>query len=78
MAYAMLGIPSVVFPLIFMRTPRLLQIGGLLLASSGVMSIAAFIGLLASVGYLTSLSVAGGVVFLTSLFPIAVHFLKTK
>lgn len=78
MAYAVLGIPSIVFSLIFMRTPRLLQIGGFLLALSGVMSIVAFIGLLTSIGYLTLLSVAGGVVFLISLFPISIHFLKLQ
>ena len=78
MAYAVLGIPSIVFPVISMRTPRLLQIGGILLALSGVMSIVAFFGLVSSIGYLTSLSIAGGIVFLISLFPISIHFLKTK
>jgi len=58
-------------------TNNLKIIGGVLLAISGVMSIAAFAGTILSIGYLTGLSVAGGVVFLLSLVPITRHYLTT-
>lgn len=76
LSYAVLGIPSLIFPHFMMKRPRVLLVGGILLALSGIMSIAAFTGTVLSIGYLTGLSVAGGVVFLFSLIPITWHFLR--
>ena len=76
MAYALLGIPSIILPLIGLRKPRFLAIGGYLLITSGILSIIAFLGILTKIGYLLNLSIFGGVVFLFSLLPISIHFLK--
>jgi len=75
MAYALLGIPSIILPLIGLRGSRLLAVGGFLLIASGILSIIAFLGILTSIGYLTNLSTVGGAVFLFSLLPISFHFL---
>ncbi|MCP4600248.1 MAG: hypothetical protein GY847_06900 [Proteobacteria bacterium] len=74
-SYAVLGIPSVIFPVIAFRHERGLRIGGSLLAISGLFSIIAFVGVVFSLRYLLFLSPVGGVVFLVSLFPISRHFL---
>ena len=78
MAYALVGIPSIIFPLISMRKPGLLAAGGYLLMSSGILSILAFLGILISAGFLILLSVAGGIVFLISVFLISYHFLNNE
>ena len=73
-AYAVLGIPSIVFPLVWFRGSKILVTAGFLLALSGVLSVIAFIGLILEVGYLTSVSIVGGIVFLLSLLPTAYYF----
>ena len=75
MAYALIGIPSIIFPLIGMRKTGLLAVGGYLLMASGILSILAFLGILISAGFLILLSVAGGVIFLISLILISYYFL---
>ncbi len=75
-AYAALGIPSIIFPVIALRHEKGLRIGGLLLGLSGVLSIIAFVGVLFALRFLLVLSPLGGFVFLVSLFPIARHFLR--
>ena len=78
LAYAILGIPFIIFPLIWFRHSKLLMISGVLLATSGVLSIIAFIGLVAGIGFLTPLSIISGIAFVTSLFPVAYYFLSAK
>ncbi len=74
LAYAILGIPSIIFPLVWFRNSKILRMGGFLLAISGILSIVAFIGLIANIGFLTHLSIAGGIIFLLSLIPLAYYF----
>ena len=48
MAYALLGIPSIILPLIGLREPKYLAVGGYLMMASGIFSILAFTGILNS------------------------------
>lgn len=63
LAYAILGIPSIIFSLIFFRSTKILKLGGLLLLPSGVLSILAFVGLITGLVFLTSLSILSGIIF---------------
>ncbi len=78
LAYAILGIPSIIFPILIMRKPKILAIGGLLLLISGVLAIIAFAGTLISTRYLTTVSVIGGILATLADFFIAYHFLFGK
>ena len=78
LAYALLGIPSIIFPLAWFRNSNPLKIGGFFLAVSGVLSIIAFIGIISGLGFLTFLSIISGIAFLFALFPIAYYFFKKE
>jgi hypothetical protein len=78
LAYAMLGIPFILFPLVWFRHSRPLVIGGILLAISGVLSIIAFVGLVAGFGFLMPVSIISGITFYLALFPLAYCFFSKK
>jgi hypothetical protein len=78
LAYAILGIPSIIFPILIMRKPLVLACGGIMLMTSGVLAIIAFLGTLVSTQYLTSISIIGGILATLANFPIAYHYLFSK
>jgi hypothetical protein len=78
LAYAILGIPSIIFPILVMRKPVVLACGGVLLLISGILSVIAFTGTIIHNQYFTSVSVVGGIFATLAHFPIAYHFLFGK
>lgn len=75
LAYGVLGIPSIIYPVLIMRKPRILAFGGIMLFLSGVLAIIAFSGTLFFTRYFTSISIIGGILATLADFPIAYHFL---
>jgi hypothetical protein len=75
LAYAILGIPSVIFGILLMKKEAALRIGGVLLAVNGVACIAGFIGIVAQIPWLSQGSLLGGVLFLLALIPLSWAFL---
>lgn len=74
LAYAVLGIPSLILGMLFFRAGRPLRPGGLLLAVSGALSILGLIGLGIGSMLLNSLTLVSGAVFLLALFALAWAF----
>jgi hypothetical protein len=66
LAYAVLGIPSIIFSVIIFRSSSV-QAGAVLLGLSGVASIIGFMGIVARHGWLSQGSLVGGVLFLLAL-----------
>jgi hypothetical protein len=77
LAYAALGIPSLILGVLLFRKARRLRPGGMLLAVSGVLSIVALIGVGVGSALLSSLVMLSGFLFLIALVPLAIFFLKT-
>jgi hypothetical protein len=67
LAYALLGIPSIIFGLLMAPESPLLRIAGRLLVLNGLACIAGWVGLLANNPTLAQGSLAGGVIFLGAL-----------
>jgi len=67
LAYAVLGVPSVIFGVLIMKSHRLVRPGGVLLGLSGVASIAGFVGIVAQTPWLAKGSLVGGILFLLAL-----------
>jgi len=67
LAYAVLGVPSVIFGVLLYRETRA---GGALLALNGVACAVGFAGIIADSAALSLGSVAGGVLFLCALIPV--------
>jgi hypothetical protein len=76
LAYALLGIPSLLFGMLLRRTPGLLRWGGTLLALNGVACWIGAAGALAGSALLASGTTLGGILFLLALAPISVAFLR--
>jgi hypothetical protein len=76
LAYALLGIPSLLFGLLLRRTGGLLRWGGTLLALNGVACWIGAVGALAGSALLASSTTIGGILFLLALAPISVAFLR--
>lgn len=76
LAYAVLGIPSILFGLLLWKYPGALRWGGLLLALNGVACILGVVGFLAGNALLSQGVMIGGVLFLLALFPMSWAFLK--
>jgi hypothetical protein len=76
LAYAILGIPSIIFGLILLKEGGLKRLAGLLLALNGVACIAGVVGILMNNKLLSNGSVVGGVLFLLALIPMAWAFLR--
>jgi len=71
LAYAILGIPSIIFGLLLTRYGRAIRAGGILLALSGFVSILGFAGLLVQNSTLAFIGAAGsGALFWIALFPL--------
>jgi hypothetical protein len=74
LAYALLGIPSMIFGIILIQKNALWQIAGWLLALNGISCILGIIGLTTQNELLSFGSLVGGVLFLAALFPLALAF----
>lgn len=77
LAYAALGIPSLILGILLVRNARRLRLGGVLLAVSGALSIVALIGVGVGSVLLSSLVMLSGFLFLIALIPLANFFFKT-
>lgn len=75
LAYAVLGIPSLIYGAMLARGHGLLRAGGVLLALSGVACIVGMVGVILQDSLLSAGSVAGGVLFLLALVPLGPAFL---
>jgi hypothetical protein len=78
LAYAILGIPSILFGLLLWKNPGALRWGGLLLALNGAACILGVVGFLTGSALLGRGVMIGGILFLLALFPISWAFLKEK
>ncbi|MBN2500321.1 MAG: DUF4386 family protein [Anaerolineales bacterium] len=78
LAYAILGIPSILFGLLLWKYPRTLRWGGLLMALNGAACILGVVGFLTGNALLGQGVMIGGILFLLALFPLSWAFLKEK
>ncbi|MFC1532761.1 DUF4386 family protein [Thermodesulfobacteriota bacterium] len=78
LAYAVLGVPSIIFGVLMVKSDPALRLGGILLGISGIASIAGFIGIAVQRTWLGQGSTIGGVLFLLALVPISWAFLRRK
>lgn len=78
LAYAILGIPSLIFGVALMRVGSGMTLAGLLLVLSGAASIIGLIGLMAASPLLRLGSVAGGGLFLLALFPLTLELYRER
>ena len=76
LAYAALGIPSLILGVLLFRKALQLRLGGVLLAVSGALSIVALIGVGVGNALLSGLVMLSGFLFLIALVPLAIFFLK--
>ena len=67
LAYAVLGVPSVIFGVLMLRSVPVLRMGGILLALSGLASLVGFGGIVAQSVWFNKGSLIGGVLFLLAL-----------
>ena len=79
LAYAVLGIPAIIFGVLMSRHTPPLKLAGALLALNGVACILGVVGLLTRSDLLGLGTVAGGVLFLLALIPMGrLAFLETR
>lgn len=78
LAYALLGIPSLIFAAPLLRRGGILRLGGVLLALNALACILGFAGSLARNELLSLGTLAGGVLFLLALICIAVGCLRRQ
>jgi hypothetical protein len=78
MAYAILGIPSIIFGWAMFRGNRALRVTGWLLALSGIASLLWIIGYLVGSALLSMGTIIGGVIFWLALFPLTFVFLRDQ
>ena len=76
LAYAILGMPSIILGIALCRHPRLQRVAGVLLALNGVACILAMVGALTGSSLLGGGTLIGGVLFLLALFAMSVAFLR--
>lgn len=76
MAYAVLGIPSIIFGLILFKRSKSMRLPGALLALNGVACIIGMIGVVSENRLIAMGSVVGGVLFLLALIPLSVTLLR--
>jgi hypothetical protein len=67
LAYAVLGVPSVIFGTLILKSHRPARLGGILLGLSGVACIAGFVGIVAEASWLAKGFLVGGILFLFTL-----------
>lgn len=75
LAYAVLGVPSIIFGILMFKTVSALRLGGVLLTLNGLACIIGFIGIAAQTTWLSQGSLIGGVLFLLALVPMSFVFL---
>lgn len=78
LAYAILGIPSIIFGIALIKHPRPQKGGGILLALNGAACILGVAGSLAGNSLLSGGTVLGGVLFILALFPLSWYFLRME
>lgn len=78
LAYAILGIPSIIFGLLLFKTGPVSRSGGILLSLNGIACIAGFVGVVIQCIWLSQGVLVGGVLFLLALIPISWKFIKYK
>jgi hypothetical protein len=78
LAYAVLGVPSVVFAVLILRSSPSVRFGAILLGLSGVASMAGFIGIVAQNPSIANGSLIGGILFLVALAQLSWGFLRTR
>jgi hypothetical protein len=78
LAYAVLGVPSIMFGILMLRSSPVVRFGGILLGLSGVASMAGFIGIVAQDPLVAKGSLVGGTLFLLALVQLSWGFLWTK
>ena len=76
LAYAILGVPSIIFGILLFKSAPGLRVSGSMLALSGLASIAGFIGITIQTPWLSQGSLIGGVLFLLALVPMSWAFLR--
>ncbi len=76
LAYAVLGVPSIIFGILMLKSVSALRLGGVLLTLNGLACIAGFIGIAAQITWLSQGSLIGGVLFLLALVPMSFVFLQ--
>jgi hypothetical protein len=77
LAYAMLGIPSMIYGWILITDQnRAIRTSGWLLLLNGIACILGFIGILVNIDFLSIGTILGGAVFWVSLFPMSYGFLR--
>jgi hypothetical protein len=77
MAYAILGIPSVIFGLIMINKRRMMKIAGILILLSGILSFIGIIGNAINNAILNKGVVISGFVFWLALIPLCISFYKS-
>jgi hypothetical protein len=76
LAYAILGIPSIIFGMALSRRDRSSRLPGILLALNGVACIIGVAGVVLGSGLLAQGSIVGGTLFLLALIPLRMTFLR--
>ncbi len=76
LAYAVLGIPSVILGILMYRKAQGLRVGSMLLAASGVLAVIALVGIGVGSTALALLSPVGGFVYLVGLILLGACFLR--
>jgi hypothetical protein len=78
LAYAVLGIPSIIFGLLLYNSGRVSRSGGILLSLNGLAGITGFVGVVVKSTILAQGVLAGGILFLLALIPISLGFVTKK
>lgn len=78
LAYAILGVPSIIFGVLMLKPASVLRLGGVLLVLNGLACVAGFIGIVAQSAWLSRGSLIGGILFLLALVPMSLVFLQDK
>jgi hypothetical protein len=76
LAYAILGIPSIVFGMALSRRGSSTRLPGVLLALNGVACIIGIASVVSGSGLLQQGSIIGGALFLLALIPLSLTFLR--
>lgn len=76
LAYAVLGIPSLIYGGVLARGRGMVRLGGMLLALNGAACIVGMAGVVLQNSFLSLGSLAGGALFLLALLPLSATFLR--
>lgn len=76
LAYAILGVPSIIFGTILFKRSKSMRLPGVLLALNGVACIVGFVGVVLENNLMGLGSAAGGALYLLALIPLSVSLLR--